>query len=127
MSERTPHEGDGRDSDQMLAELEEEITSWLEQGGMNLMTVLNGQSVSDETTARNTIWDLVQQGGFGGTETVDRSSGLLGRRDIDSDIRWSNLVATYIDSLSGSLLPHTGDGGYTRSLGLDEGHAGGCG
>ncbi|MGJ3561475.1 hypothetical protein ACR6C2_37435 [Streptomyces sp. INA 01156] len=32
------------------------------------MTVLNGQSVSDEATARDTIWDLVQQDGFGGTE-----------------------------------------------------------
>ncbi|MGY0070566.1 hypothetical protein ACWZEH_28070 [Streptomyces sp. QTS137] len=127
MGEMTPHEEDGRDSDQLLAELEEEITSWLEQEEMNLMTVLNGQSVSDETTARNTIWDLVQQGGFGGTETVDGSPGLLGRRDSDSGIRWSNLVATYIDSLSSSLLPHTGDGGCTRSFGLDEGHAGGCG
>ena len=127
MSEGTPHEGDGRDSDELPAELEEEITSWLEQGGMNLMTVLNGQSVSDETTARNTIWDLVQQDGFGGTETVGRSSGLLDRRDVDSDVRWSNLVATYIDSLSCSLLPHTGEEGSTMAFGLDAGHAGGCG
>lgn len=127
MGEMTPHEGDGRDSDQLLAELEEEITSWLEQEGTNLTTVLNGQSVPDETAVRNAIWDLVQQGGFGGTETVDRSSGLLGRRDIGSDIPWSNLMATYIDSLNSSLLPHTGDGERTRSFGLDEGHAGGCG
>lgn len=125
MGERTPYEGD--DSDQLLAELEEEITSWLEQGGMNLMTVLNGQSVSDEATARNTIWDLVQQDGFGGTEPVGPSSELLDRRDLDSDIRWSNLVATYIDSLSCSLLPHSSEEGSPMSFRLDEGHAGGCG
>ncbi|MER5360099.1 DUF6269 family protein [Streptomyces sp. NPDC002785] len=127
MSDRTPHDADGRDSDQLLAELDEEITSWLEQGGMNLMTILNSQSVSDEATVKNTIWDLVQQDGFGGTGTADRSSGLLGRRDIDSGTCWSNLLATYIDFLSCSLLPHTGDGGSMVSFGLDEGHAGGCG
>lgn len=32
MSDRTPHDADGHDSDELLAELEKEITSWLEQG-----------------------------------------------------------------------------------------------
>ncbi|MFF3892451.1 hypothetical protein ACFYY3_04475 [Streptomyces sp. NPDC001812] len=127
MSGRMPHEGDDRDSEQLLAELEEEITSWLEQGGMNLMTVLNGQSVSDEATARDTIWDLVQQDGFGGTEPAGPSSELLDRWDLDSDIRWSDLVASYIDSLSCSLLPRSSEEGSPMSFRLDEGHAGGCG
>ncbi|MFF9061868.1 hypothetical protein ACF09K_24700 [Streptomyces sp. NPDC014882] len=126
MGEMTPHE-DGRDSDELLAELEEEIRSWLEQEETNLLTVLNGQSVSDETTARDTIWDLVQQGGFGVTEIFAGSPALPGGADAGSDSRWSDLVATYIDSLSASLLPHTGDGGRSRWFGLDEGHAGGCG
>ncbi|WP_406383533.1 hypothetical protein [Streptomyces sp. NBC_01618] len=127
MSDRTPHDADGHDSDELLAELEKEITSWLEQGGMNLMTILNNQSVSDEATAKDAIRDLVQQDGFGGPETAVSTSGLLGRRDIGSGTQWSNLLAAYIDSLSCSLLPHPGDGDATVSFGLDEGHAGGCG
>ncbi|WP_081238222.1 hypothetical protein [Streptomyces viridosporus] len=127
MGERTLRERDGRDDDRLSAELEEEITSWLEQGGMHLLAALDGRGASDETTARRTIRDLVQQDGFGGAGTVDRSSEPLGRGSADSDVRWSNLVATYLDYLSSSLLPHTGDGGRTRSFGLDEGHAGGCG
>lgn len=127
MDDRTPHDADGRDSDQVLAELEEEITSWLEQGGMNLMASLDARSASDEATAKDVIRDLVQQDGFGGTEAVNHASGLLGRRDVDSGARWSRLLAAYIDSLSCSLLPHSGDGSAVVSFGLDEGHAGGCG
>jgi hypothetical protein len=126
MSETTPRGGDDRDSEQVLAELDEEITSWLEQGGMNLMTVMNGQSVS-EVIVKSTIWDLLERDGFGRTEGAGTGSGLLDRRDTGSGMNWSNLVATYIDSLSSSLLPYTGDGGSTISFGPDEGHAGGCG
>jgi hypothetical protein len=126
MSDTTPHGGDGRDSDQVLAELDEEITSWLAQGGMNLMTVMNGQSVS-EVIVRSSIWDLLEQDGFGGTEAVGPGQGLPHRKDADSDVDWSGLVATYIDFLSSSLLASNGDGDSTTPLGLDEGHAGGCG
>lgn len=127
MSDVTPRDGDGRDNDRLLAELDEEITSWMERGGMDLVTGPNGRSVSDEAAAKNTIWGLAQQEDVDGTGTVGRSPGLLGRSNIDSDIRWSSLVAAYIDSLSGSLLSHTGEGGSMVSFGLDEGHAGGCG
>ncbi|CAL9398855.1 hypothetical protein [Streptomyces sp. Tu 3180] len=127
MSGTTPRGGEGRDSDRVLAELEEEITSWLEQGGMNLMTVLNGQGAADEVNARSTIRGLLEKDGFGRTETVGRAPGLPDRRGVGSDLNWSNVVATYIDYLSSSLLPYTGDGGSTMSFGFDEGHAGGCG
>ncbi|WP_406200693.1 hypothetical protein OH807_20005 [Kitasatospora sp. NBC_01560] len=40
---------------------------------------------------------------------------------------WTDLLADYVDALSGLAVPGTAENGYIATYGLDEGHAGGCG
>ncbi|MFD0277756.1 DUF6269 family protein [Kitasatospora sp. NPDC127111] len=45
----------------------------------------------------------------------------------DDGTAWTELLADYVDALSGLATPGTAENGYIATYGLDEGHAGGCG
>ncbi|MCX4446042.1 DUF6269 family protein [Streptomyces sp. NPDC087866] len=45
----------------------------------------------------------------------------------DTGAPWTDLLAEYVDALTGLATPGTAATGYIAAYGLDEGHAGGCG
>lgn len=128
MSNAASHGADGRKDDEVLRELEREITSWLEQGGMNLMARLDQLDTPDPATAKDVIKELVQQDGTSRGGLPADEPVLRDHTGSDFGARWSSLLAAYIDSLNRSALQDSEEGrNYAVSYGLDEGHAGGCG
>ncbi|MBB1254660.1 DUF6269 family protein [Streptomyces alkaliterrae] len=125
--------GGGPEGHDVLQELEEEINSWLEQGGTNLMARLERLDPPEESSAKESIREFVRRQGTpddGHTTAVpaDGADVTAERAGNDAGARWGSLLAAYIDSLSHSARQGADDTApYAVSYGLDEGHAGGCG
>ncbi|MBB1245926.1 hypothetical protein GL263_20575 [Streptomyces durbertensis] len=136
--------GGGPEGHDVLQELEEEINSWLEQGGMNLVARLERLDPPEESSARASLQEFVRRQGTAGVATEPTGhtghtehtghaehtehTGHAEHVEADAGARWSSLLAAYIDALSNSARQSAdGTGPCAVSYGLDEGHAGGCG
>ncbi|MCA6094691.1 hypothetical protein LE181_21275 [Streptomyces sp. SCA3-4] len=94
----------------VLAEMEHDYITWLEQGGLSRMARLDGRDLTDPEVLDETVRELALEPG-----RAQGASGPPGATlTSDSDLRWANLLAAFIEAVH-SLPLDARDAGSTTS------------
>ncbi|GHC63083.1 hypothetical protein [Streptomyces cinnamoneus] len=84
----------------VLAEMEHDYITWLEQGGLSRMARLDGRDLTDPDVLDQAVRELALEP----TRTLPAPSTPRVTLTSDSDLRWANLLAAFIEAVH-SLPP----------------------
>ncbi|MEV5241983.1 hypothetical protein AB0K89_23190 [Streptomyces cinnamoneus] len=79
----------------VLAEMEHDYITWLAQGGLSRMTPLDGRDLTDPNVLNEAVRELALEPGHAQRAPSTPGTTLAS----DSDLRWANLLAAFIEAV----------------------------